>query len=85
MANLTRYNLEWFNRTKTMDNFHQMVASDEGAWVKFDDIKELLNSSHNSAMLSCQSCKRNIGGCVSPTCHACSRFTGKRTDWHEQQ
>ena len=47
MSNLTRYDLEWFNRTNTMDNFHQMVASDEGAWVKFDDIKELLNSSHN--------------------------------------
>lgn len=47
MSNLTRYNLEWFNRTNTMDNFHQMVANDNGAWVKFDDIKEFLNSSHS--------------------------------------
>ena len=53
MENLTRYNLERFNRTETMDNFHQMVASDEGVWVKFSDIKEFLQTAHNSAMVPC--------------------------------
>ncbi len=63
MEKLTRYNLEWFNRTDTMDNFHQMVASEEGVWVKFDDIKELLNSSHTS-----QSMPFTCDGCVVENC-----------------
>ena len=53
MSNLTRYNLEWFNRTHTMDNFHQMVASDDGAWVKFDEVKAFLQTSHNTNSPKC--------------------------------
>jgi hypothetical protein len=44
-----------------------------------------LKPTPNSAMLSCQSCKRNITSIISPTCHACVRFPYKRTDWYEQQ
>jgi hypothetical protein len=41
--------------------------------------------SHNSAMLSCQGCKREHCSRSNPTCMACVRFDGARTDWHEQQ
>lgn len=69
MSNLTRYNLEWFNRTSTMDNFHQMVVSDEGAWVKFDDIKELLNSLHSKPSTLC--CKHQWAVNRLRTCKKC--------------
>ena len=41
------------------------------------------STAHNSAMLSCQGCRRiNL---KSSTCQACSRYSGQRVDWHEQQ
>lgn len=32
----------------------------------------------------CQSCKRENCSPSNPTCMACSRFSGERTDWYEQ-
>ena len=45
---------------------------------------ELIQRSDNSSSLSCLSCKREHCSRSNPTCMACLRFGGERTDWHEQ-
>ena len=52
MANLKRY-------TNFVDEFGKTIVleSNNGEWVKFDDIKELLNTSTNSAMTKCSCCE----------------------------
>ena len=48
MANLTRYKLKV--RYSEEDGHYAVgVVRQEGEWVKFDDVKELLNKSPNSA------------------------------------
>jgi hypothetical protein len=34
-----------------------------GEWVKFDNIKELLNTAHNSQSTQCSTCDRKSRGC----------------------
>ena len=45
MSNLTRYD---FATEKGYNHYSQYFPTSIGMWVKFDDIKELLNSSHNT-------------------------------------
>jgi len=47
MSNLTRYKMRIEDSPSGECQAVLPVASKEGRWVKFDDIKELLNSSHN--------------------------------------
>jgi hypothetical protein len=44
MSNLQRYG----NFPNSFGNL-EMLPADNGSWVKFDDIKELLNTAHNNA------------------------------------
>jgi hypothetical protein len=48
MSNLTRYDLGGYDCGQTCTACGMEVSAD-GEYVKFDDIKELLNSSHNTA------------------------------------
>jgi hypothetical protein len=47
MSNFERYDVA---SSDGWNNENYIVPTSDGMWVKFDDIKELLNSSHNSAM-----------------------------------
>ncbi len=56
MSNLTRYTMVI---RRDHDGFATVAGkvSQQGEWVKFDDIKELLNTAHNSAIVLCPACK----------------------------
>ena len=68
MSNLTRYTIDYVPDSCDGDYVQHNVSKD-GEYVKFDDVKELLNSSHNSAMVPCanESCPANWiqHGCTS--------------------
>ena len=57
MANLKRYDID--EKFDFHGNSETVVGSANGDWVKFDDIKELLNSSDNSERDDiCPLCKK---------------------------
>ena len=56
MSNLTRYDLGGYDCGQTCTACGVDVSAD-GDYVKFDDIKELLNSSHNTAITKCPNAK----------------------------
>ena len=55
MPNLTRYDRTGCSDLDCMCG-GEMVVSDSGEYVKFDDIKDLLNSSHNKQSTPCSKC-----------------------------
>ena len=55
MENLTRYSIEELNNPVD----YCIVESPIGEWVKFSDIKELLQTSHNKQITPC-SCNADI-------------------------
>ena len=58
MSNLTRYDLEH----SSVKHHRELVPSVGGDWVKFDDIKELLNIAHNCATDAiCPNCHQEAG------------------------
>ena len=63
MSNLTRYDHESDPYGLCDMCGSKMVESVDGDYVKFDDIKELLNSSHNK-----QSTPFTCDGCVVESC-----------------
>jgi len=65
MSNLTRYN---FWRDSIADCYCGMEEIADGEYVKFDDIKELLNTAHNSQStpfcLQCHSPSKWVIACT---------------------
>ena len=51
MSNLIRYSDQ-----SSVGEEMCMLPDPEGSWVKFDDVKELLNSSHNKQSTPCVTC-----------------------------
>lgn len=56
MSNLTRYKMRIEDSPDGECQTVISVPSTTGQWVKFDDIKELLNSSYNSESAQCDNC-----------------------------
>ena len=67
MSNLTRYD---FATEKGYNHYSQYFPTSIGMWVKFDDIKELLNSSHNSEGAPCEV----AASCPVHRCRECRRY-----------
>ena len=63
MSNLTRYHVK-FHSERYGGPVYMFFESPEGEYVKFDDIKELLNTAHNSRVTQCPTCGSDctIGG-----------------------
>ena len=69
MSNLTRYD----HKSNGYNDYKEMVPSNDGAWVKFDDIKELLNSSHNTPIMPCKCVNCGNENAVIKLCTACGK------------
>ena len=69
MSIFKRYDFDSFSNPLYGEKF---VESSIGEWVKFDDIKELLNTAHNSRVIPCESVREKCswltsnGNCCSP-------------------
>jgi hypothetical protein len=59
MENLKRYYLDTSPCYAECGCYSVMDESESGEWVKFDDIKELLNSLHNKQSAPCY-CKNEL-------------------------
>lgn len=63
MANLTRYNLvEMRVGDRVVDKWMEEIG--DGEYVKFDDIKELLNTSTNTQSTAVAQIAASISGCI---------------------
>ena len=69
----------WLSKSSTPDNPSPRMAFAAG-W----NAAKASATPHNSASLSCQSCRREHCSRTNTTCMACVRFDGEPDDWYEQ-
>ena len=66
MSNIKRYKLTL--KGETMSALRaELEENENGAWVRYDDIKHLLKTSHNSDSAKCDSCET----CLHEDCLSC--------------